>query len=117
LEPTLKPGVRANQLILAGRLHDRKDLRVLPTGVPIFECTLWHESEVSEASASRSLGFLLAVRALGSVAERIARLQTGTSIRAWGFIAPRRQAKLESAEQARVASNLIFTINEFTLGE
>ena len=33
------------------------------------------------------------------------------------LLPPRRQAKLESAEQARVASNLIFTINEFTLGE
>jgi len=113
----MNPNVRVNQLILMGRLHERQELRVLPTGMPVFDCILWHESDVTEAHATRSLGFLLSARAVGPVAERMARLQTGTSIRAWGFVAPRRQAKAESAEQARVASSLIFTINEFTLGE
>jgi primosomal replication protein N len=113
----LKPSVRANQLILVGCIHEQKELRVLPNGMPILECALWHESQVTEASSDRSLAFLMPARSLGSVAERMARLQLGTSIRAWGFIAPRRQARLESADQARPANSLIFTINEFTLGE
>jgi primosomal replication protein N len=116
-ESILKPNVRANQLVLVGCIHDRKDLRILPNGLPILECTLWHESQVTEASADRSLGFLMPARCLGPVAERLARLQLGASIRAWGFIAPRRQARLEFADQARPATSLIFTINEFTLGE
>lgn len=115
--PILKPNVRANQLVLVGRIHDRKDLRILPNSMPILECTLWHESQVTEANADRSLAFLMPARCLGSVAERMARLQIGASIRAWGFIAPRRQARHESADQARPATSLIFTINEFTLGE
>jgi primosomal replication protein N len=113
----LKPSVRANQLILVGCIYEQKEPRVLPNGMSILECALWHESQVTEANADRSLGFLLPARSLGQVAERMARLQPGTSIRAWGFIAPRRQARLESADQARPATSLIFTINEFTLGE
>lgn len=113
----MKPGVRANQLVLVGCLHDRHDLRFLPSGMPLFDCVLWHESEVVESSANRQLGFLLAARAVGPVAERLARLQLGTVIRAWGFVAPRKQAKAQSVDQARIATSLIFTINEFTLGE
>lgn len=81
-----------NRVELQATLAERGLLRYSPAGVPLLSATLRHASQQLQAGASRAVELELAAVFAGQLAERADRVALGASIRARGFLAPRRKA-------------------------
>ncbi|MEY2777405.1 MAG: primosomal replication protein [Pseudomonadota bacterium] len=105
-----------NGIVFRGQLLQRETIRISPTGVPVLECTLWHESTQQEAEASRRLAFACPARVLGPLALRLAKESPDDWLLLKGFMAPRRGACANKPLPGeRVTSGLIFHITEYEL--
>jgi len=114
-DTTVKPAPD-NGAVLRGQLLQRGDLRTSPTGIPVLECIVWHESHQQEASASRRLSFACPAKALGEVAARLSRESPSQWLLLSGFLAPRRGACAERPlALERYAPGLIFHITDYEL--
>ena len=79
----------SNQLNLTGTLVAKSTLRYTPTGLPLCEFELEHESEQLEASKPRMVKCIVQALALGVAANQVNGLELG-SFKHWsGFIALR----------------------------
>ncbi|MFM1880542.1 MAG: hypothetical protein RLZZ344_776 [Pseudomonadota bacterium] len=105
-----------NRLSLAASLADKKPLRYSPSGAAVLECTIWHESQVRQASSERKLSFLAPVKAIGPIAEQLAVQPLGQALKLSGFVAPRAAARSRSEAAARPVAGLIFHVTEFEIG-
>ncbi|MDR1162571.1 MAG: primosomal replication protein N [Candidatus Accumulibacter sp.] len=72
---------------MTGTLIERKAQRFTPTGVPVTECTLHHESEQVEAGHSRRIECAIRALALGETSKWIEAAPPGSKLRATGFLA------------------------------
>ena len=79
-----------------------KPLRYTPAGIPAFDFSLDHESEVSEAGGRRSVKATLRAVALGPLAESLAICSIGSGGEFTGFLAGRRNSK-----------SLVFHVQQF----
>ena len=79
----------ANRLRLDATLAAREDLRYTPSGIPAISMTLSHASEQPEAGGRRKVECELAAVAFGSVAQALAGLCVGATLRCEGFLARR----------------------------
>ncbi len=105
-----------NGVSLRGQLVQHEPIRTSPTGVPVLECTIWHEAEVVEAAAARRLAFACPARALGPVAQRLSLESPEQWLLIKGFVAPRRGAfSTKDAMNGRFTPGLIFHITEYEL--
>ncbi|MBE0473500.1 MAG: primosomal replication protein N [Rhodoferax sp.] len=77
-------------------------MRYTPSGVPALNCLLEHASEALEASQVRQVKALLKCVSFGSVAERLAQQEIGSSWLFKGFLASPRGTK-----------QLVFHVQEF----
>jgi primosomal replication protein N len=94
----------------------QEQIRTSPTGVPVLECTIWHESQVEESASARKLAFACPARALGAVAQQLSRESSEQWLLIKGFVAPRRAAfSTKEAMTGRFAPGLIFHITEYEL--
>ncbi|WP_294638326.1 primosomal replication protein N [uncultured Aquabacterium sp.] len=79
-----------NQVLLSAKIVERKALRYTPAGLPALDLVLEHESEVTEAQQTRKVKLELRALALGDIANRLNRQDTGMPIGITGFLgAPR----------------------------
>ncbi|TVO62044.1 primosomal replication protein N [Spiribacter vilamensis] len=87
----------SNRVELTGWLVDAAELRHSPAGVPIARGLIEHESQQTEAGASRPIRFRVGVSAAGTpLAERLTDLPVGASIRVSGYMRRSRQRTPET---------------------
>jgi primosomal replication protein N len=82
-----------NQLVLSARIAQASALRYTPAGLPALDCSLEHESELSEAGQARQVKVAIKAVAFGGVAETLARQAIGSSWKFTGFLATPRNGK------------------------
>jgi len=92
-----------NQFVLTAKIVESSTMRYTPSGVPALNCLLEHASEAVEASQTRQVKALLKSVSFGSVAERLAQQEIGSSWLFKGFLASPRGTK-----------QLVFHVQEFT---
>jgi primosomal replication protein N len=78
-----------NRLTLDATLASREDLRYTPAGLPALSMTLSHASEQAEAGSRRKVDCEIAAVTFGAIAQAIARMPVGTTLRCQGFLARR----------------------------
>jgi primosomal replication protein N len=91
-----------NQFILTAQIVESSTMRYTPSGVPALNCMLEHTSEAVEVGQVRQVKALLKSVSFGSVAERLARQEIGSSWLFKGFLASPRGTR-----------QLVFHIQEF----
>jgi primosomal replication protein N len=98
------PGANAavNQFVVTAQIVESSTMRYTPSGVPALNCVLEHASEAIEASQVRQVKALLKSVSFGSVAERLAQQEIGSSWLFTGFMASPRGTK-----------QLVFHVQEF----
>jgi len=99
---TPSANVAVNQFVVTAQIVESSTMRYTPSGVPALNCMLEHASEVLEASQARQVKALLKSVSFGSVAERLAQQEIGSSWLFKGFLASPRGTK-----------QLVFHIQEF----
>jgi primosomal replication protein N len=76
-----------NRAVLLARISEVGPLRYTPAGLPAFDLSLEHESELEEAGQQRKVKARVRAVAFGAVAERIARQPVGSQWQFTGFLA------------------------------
>jgi len=76
-----------NQVELMAQLAEISALRYTPSGLPVVECRLNHESEIEEAGIVRKVNLNLKSKAVGILAEKLIRQPLNTSFLFTGFLA------------------------------
>jgi primosomal replication protein N len=82
-----------NRLVLAAELVERGATRYTPAGLPAFDLSLKHESEVMEDKQPRKVVMTIRAVAIGEITRKVAPLLLGQVANYAGFIAPSRNAK------------------------
>ena len=82
-----------NQLVLTATIAEVKALRYTPSGVPVQDLVLDHESQMLEAGQVRQVRATMRAVAFGAVAERVGRQEVGSRWRFEGFVANQRNGK------------------------
>jgi len=82
-----------NRLILEAQLIERGAMRYTPAGLPAFDMSLRHESEVSEDGKARRVSFEIRARAIGEITQRLAPIGLGTTHRFAGFLGSQRNGR------------------------
>ena len=79
-----------NRVLITAQIIERKALRYTPAGLPALDLVLQHESEVTEAQLPRKVKLDIKAVALGPIADRLSRQETGVPLGFAGFLgAPR----------------------------
>jgi primosomal replication protein N len=76
-----------NRVELTGVLTERKAQRLTPSGVPVTECAIRHESEQIEAGHPRHIECTVKALALGETSKWLEAAALGSEIQAKGFLA------------------------------
>ena len=82
-----------NRLVLQAQLVARGALRYTPAGLPAFDMSLKHESQVMQEGQPRQVSVEVRARALGQTAERIGCLELGSSHGFAGFLGSQRNGR------------------------
>lgn len=84
----------SNHVELTGWLVEAAGLRHSPAGVPIARGLIEHESQQTEAGASRPIRFRVGVSAAGTpLAEQLNELPAGSPVRVSGYMRRSRQRR------------------------
>jgi len=83
--------VNCNQAVICGEIVRLNAIRYTPTGIPVLEAVVRHQSSQQEAGIQRQIHCELPVVALGDTAAIMAKLKTGDDIRLEGFISRKSQ--------------------------
>jgi primosomal replication protein N len=78
-----------NEVTVSGLICDLRALRFTPTGVPVAEFLLRHESVQEEAGHPRRVALDLPTIAFGALARQIAAATAVGTVTARGFLAQR----------------------------
>ena len=81
------PGI--NRFALDAILTERGDLRHTPAGIAAIDCQLVHRSVQAEAGGERRVECEVHAVAFGELANALARIALGSSLRCEGFMARR----------------------------
>lgn len=79
----------ANEVVLSGAAGDIRPLRFTPSGIPVAEFRLRHDSTQAEAGGTRKVSFEMPAVAFGATAERFVVSPPGVEVTARGFLAER----------------------------
>jgi small subunit ribosomal protein S18 len=80
-----------NRLEVQGQVAELSPVRYTPSGVPVLEFLLAHESEVIEAGQPRRIMFSITVVAMADLAQMTNTIGLGRSVNVQGFLAPVRK--------------------------
>ncbi len=97
---------RSNKIRLEGVLAEIQPLRHTPSGLPVLEAVIEHQSEQVEAGQSRRVECSVQILALGHTAQALSRVPAGGKLAANGFLA---------ARSLRRRHDLVLHIEEFEL--
>lgn len=86
LNPDMKFPSNLNQVIIGGKIVDLNIPRYTPVGIMIVEFRLSHVSSQEEAGIQRKIEFELAAVAMAGMAEKIARMGSGSHVELTGFV-------------------------------
>ena len=78
-----------NQLQLVASLIERDAVRYTPAGIPVVTAKLSHQSQQTEAEASRNVEFEMPVIAIGKIAGQLEKLEAGQIRLFTGYMAKR----------------------------
>ncbi len=87
--PSLQLEQHANSWVVSGRLLEIEPIRYTPSGLPVCEFKLFHESEQIEEKIPRRVKFELKATSMGVLATQIARCSLGTLLECQGFMLQR----------------------------
>ena len=91
-----------NHLVLQAQLVERGALRFTPAGIPAFDLSLQHESQVTQEGQLRHISVEIKARALGEITRRLAQLELGSSHGFAGFLGSQRNGR-----------GIVFHVTEF----
>jgi primosomal replication protein N len=98
----LPPQAQRNHLTLGAVVAELEALRYTPAGVPALNLRLEHNAVVQEMGQQRLVSAVLRAKALGSLAERLAKQPIGSQWEFQGFLAGSKGGR-----------QLVFHIQEF----
>ena len=70
-----------NRFALTAGIIEISPIRYTPSGLPVVECRLEHESQLEEAGVSRKVKLLLKAKAVGMLAGRLAKYSGLSALR------------------------------------
>ncbi len=79
----------ANRTELSGRISELGALRHTPAGIPVIEFRILHESEATEAGATRQVRAEVDAIAMDAQARLVAGMPIGSRVRTQGFLCAR----------------------------
>jgi primosomal replication protein N len=79
--------------VLAAQLVERSALRYTPAGLPALDLGLKHESTLTQEGQPRKVSLEIAARAVGSITQRLASIEIGSSHGFAGFLGARRNGR------------------------
>jgi primosomal replication protein N len=82
-----------NRLILQAQLVERGALRYTPAGIPAFDLSLRHESQVTQEGQARNISVEIKARALGEITRRLAQVELGSTHGFAGFLGSQRNGR------------------------
>ena len=82
-----------NRLVLQAQLVERGALRSTPAGLPAFDLSLKHESQVTQEGQPRQVSVEIRARALGEITKRLAQLELGSTHGFAGFLGSQRNGR------------------------
>jgi primosomal replication protein N len=82
-----------NRVDLTGRIVEVSTLRYSPSGLPVVELKLEHESTIEDTGIPRKIYLTLRSIAMGSVAESLIKLQIDSHWLFTGFLASAKNSK------------------------
>jgi len=91
-----------NRLVLQARLVERGALRYTPAGIPAFDLSLRHESQVTQEGQARNISVEIKARALGDITRRLAQVELGSTHGFAGFLGSQRNGR-----------GVVFNVTEF----
>lgn len=72
---------------------ERGALRYTPAGLPAFDLSLKHESQVTQEGQARQVSVEIKARALGQITQRLAQIELGSSHGFAGFLGSQRNGR------------------------
>jgi primosomal replication protein N len=82
-----------NRLVLQAQLVGRGALRYTPAGIPAFDLSLRHESEITQEGQPRRISMEIKARALGDITQRLAQIELGSTHGFAGFLGSQRNGR------------------------
>jgi primosomal replication protein N len=82
-----------NRLVLQAQLVERGALRYTPAGIPAFDLSLRHESEITQEGQPRRISMEIKARALGDITQRLAQVELGSTHGFAGFLGSQRNGR------------------------
>ena len=82
-----------NRVDLTACIVEISTLRYSPSGLPVVDLKLAHESTLEDSGASRKISLMLRSMAMGHMAEKLIQLQMYTSWEFTGFLASAKNSK------------------------
>ena len=82
-----------NRLVLQAQVVERGALRYTPAGLPAFDLSLRHESQVTQEGQPRQVSVEIRARALGEITKRMAQLELGSTHGFAGFLGSQRNGR------------------------
>ena len=82
-----------NRLILTAQLAERGALRYTPAGLPAYDLSLKHESQVTQDGMLRKVWFEIRARAIGQIAARVEKLDLQSLHGFTGFLGSQRNGR------------------------
>jgi len=76
-----------NRFALTADIIEISPIRYTPSGLPVVECRLEHESQLAEAGVQRKVKLLLKAKAVGMLAEGLAKQGMNQTLLFEGFLA------------------------------
>jgi primosomal replication protein N len=76
-----------NRVDLMAHVEEISPMRYTPSGLPVVECRLIHESDIEEAGIVRKVHLSLKSKAVGILAEKLIRQPLYTPLLFSGFLA------------------------------
>ncbi|KQU66089.1 MULTISPECIES: primosomal replication protein N [unclassified Rhizobacter] len=82
-----------NRLVLAAQVVERGAMRYTPAGLPAFDLSLKHESQVSESGQVRRVSLEIRAVAIGDITRRLQALPIGSTGTFAGFLSAMRSGR------------------------
>jgi primosomal replication protein N len=82
-----------NRLVLQATLIERGALRYTPAGLPALDCSLKHESQLTEAGQTRRASLEIKAVAIGDVSSVLQSVALGSEAGFAGFLTAQRNGR------------------------
>ena len=82
-----------NRVDLTGRIVECSTMRYSPSGMPVLELKLEHESTTEDTGVPRKIHLILRSMAMGNMAENLIQCPVDSSWRFTGFLASAKNSK------------------------